>query len=259
MKDMELLNRKIMECDDIIMDTFISRLDNGKDMIKLQKENGLSVIHSDIDLNRKEYRMEKIAANPYREELSELLLVMDRVMRKVQIKQLFSRNIMLIGFMGTGKSTVSAYLSKELGMEEVDMDALIVKNEGISIASMFEQYGETYFRDKETQTLAEVQKRDQLIVSCGGGIVLRDENIELMKGNGRVVLLTATPETIYDRVKSSKERPILNSNMSVEYITELMEKRRERYMQSADVVISTDGKSIPQICEEIVSKVIEME
>lgn len=185
--------------------------------------------------------------------------MIDKEMGDGQLKQLFSRNIILIGFMGTGKSTVSEYLSKELKMDEVDMDALIVKREGISISQMFEQYGESYFRDKETQALIDVQKRNHLIVSCGGGIVLRDENVEHMKQNGRVVLLTATPKTIYERVKNSKERPILNSNMSVEYIAELMEKRRERYMQAADIVISTDGKSIPQICEEIISRIAAME
>lgn len=175
-------------------------------------------------------------------------------MSKDEVKRLFHKNIMLIGFMGTGKSTVSSYLSKWLDMEEVDLDAMIVTNAGKSIPEIFEEHGEAYFRDLETKTLLEVQKREQLIVSCGGGIVLRDENVSAMKEHGKVVLLTATPETVYERVKDSKNRPILNDNMNVEYIAQLMEKRRERYLQSADIIIATDNKSVKQISEEMIQK-----
>ena len=75
-----------------------------------------------------------------------------------------------------------------------------------------------------------------------------------MKEHGKVVLLTATPETVYERVKDSKNRPILNDNMNIEYIAQLMEKRRERYLQSADIIIATDNKSVKQISEEMIQK-----
>ena len=159
---------------------------------------------------------------------------------------------MLIGFMGTGKSTVSTYLSELFAMESVDIDQLIVEKESLSISDIFNKYGEEYFRNCESNILIELQKKNQLIVSCGGGVVLRDENIAHMKKNGRIVLLTGTPQTIFERVKNNTDRPILNDNMNVEYIESLMEKRRERYMESADIVISTDHKSIPEICEEII-------
>lgn len=177
-------------------------------------------------------------------------------MSKDEMKKLFHKNIMLIGFMGTGKSTVSSYLSKWLDMEEVDVDALIATKAEKSIRKIFEEYGEEYFRDLETKTLLEVQKREQLIVSCGGGIVLRDENVKAMKEHGKIVLLTATPETVYERVKDSKNRPILNGNMNVEYIAQLMERRRERYLQCADIIIATDNKSVQQIGEEMIKKLI---
>lgn len=175
-------------------------------------------------------------------------------MSKDEMKKLFHKNIMLIGFMGTGKSTVSTYLSKWLDMEEVDVDAMIATNAGKNIPEIFEEYGEEYFRDLETKTLLEVQKREQLIVSCGGGIVLRDENVNAMKEHGKIVLLTATPETVYERVKDSKNRPILNGNMNVEYIAQLMERRRERYLQCADIIIATDNKTVQQIGEEMIQK-----
>ena len=149
-------------------------------------------------------------------------------------------NIMLIGFMGVGKTTVSKELSKKLGMPEVDMDSYI-----------FEQYGEEYFRKVETNCLAEVQKSKGKIVSCGGGAVLKDENVKLMKDGGIILLLTATPETVYNRVKDNNDRPILNGNMNVEYISSLMDKRKNRYLEVADLIISTDDKSVVEIVKEI--------
>ena len=93
------------------------------------------------------------------------------------------------------------------------------------------------------------------VVSCGGGSVLRDENAALMKENGCIVFLRATPETIYERVKDSTNRPILNGNMNVEYIRELMEKRRPRYEAVADICVDTDGKDVDAISEEILKAV----
>lgn len=179
--------------------------------------------------------------------------------RRIQVKNLLDYNIFLIGFMGVGKSTVAGELSSQLEMDLVEMDQMIVENSGMAISEIFDKFGEAYFRDIESNMLIDFQKRKQTIVSCGGGVVMRDENSEHMKKNGRIVLLTAKPETIYERVKDSDERPILNNNMSVEYINELMEKRRERYEAVADVTVATDGKDVVQICEEILSKLIALD
>lgn len=161
-------------------------------------------------------------------------------------------NIMLIGFMGTGKTTISRELSKSMNIREVDMDSYIVKREGMSINDIFDNKGEEYFRNVETECLKEIQKEKGRIVSCGGGAVLKDENVKCMKDGGVIVLLTATPETVYNRVKNGKERPILNGHMNVGYISELMEKRKQRYLDVADIKIVTDGKTPVNICNEIV-------
>lgn len=165
------------------------------------------------------------------------------------------KNIMLIGFMGAGKTTVSRELSRMTGKKELDMDAYIVEREGMSIADMFEKYGEEYFRKKETESLIEIMKMEGLIVSCGGGVVVKDENVEIMKNEGVIVLLTATPETTLARVKDSKDRPILNGNMNIEFITNLMNKRKDRYLSVADVIVATDNKMISDICKEIMDKI----
>lgn len=164
-------------------------------------------------------------------------------------------NLMLIGFMGTGKSTIAAKLKEALKVEQIEMDALIAEEAGMSIPDIFEKFGESHFRDLETEMLRKFKEKKPVVVSCGGGAVLRDENIEIMKGQGKIILLTATPETIYERVKDSNDRPVLNGNMNVAYISELMEKRRARYEMAADIVITTDGKDADEICNEILEAV----
>ncbi len=164
------------------------------------------------------------------------------------------KNIMLIGFMGAGKTTVSRELTRLTGKSEVDMDAYIVQNEGRSINEIFEKQGEAYFRQLETKYLGEIQKNSGYIVSCGGGAVLKDENVRLMKENGVIILLTATPETTLLRVQNSKDRPILNGNMNIEFITQLMDKRKDRYLEVADIIVETDNKAVRAIADEILEK-----
>lgn len=166
-------------------------------------------------------------------------------------------NIILIGFMGAGKSSVSASLNEKLGLEVVEMDQEIVEREGMSIADIFAIHGEEYFRNLETDLLIEMQSKSNVVVSCGGGAAMRERNIIEMKKNGKVILLTAEPETIYERVKDSTERPLLNGNMNVEYIAGLMDKRREKYEAAADIVIYTDKKTVEEISIELLDKFSE--
>lgn len=176
-----------------------------------------------------------------------------------ELAGLLPYNIALIGFMGTGKSTVSHYLKEMLAMEEIDTDAMVVETEGMKITDIFEKYGEPYFRNCEKRAILSLQNRRQLIISCGGGAVMREENVRNLKKSSRIVLLEAMPETILERVKNSTQRPILNGNMNVEFISQLMEKRRECYEKAADIVIQTDGKDVPSICEELIQRLIAAE
>lgn len=163
-------------------------------------------------------------------------------------------NISLIGFMGTGKTTISQVLSRIIGFEEVDVDKYIVDNAGMEIKDIFEKYGEQYFRDLETKALQELQNRKGQIISCGGGAVLRDENVEILKQGGVIVLLTATPETIFDRVKDHTHRPILNNDMSLNHVKELMDKREPRYQSVAEVKVNVDANDRVMACYEMLRK-----
>ncbi|MGI6069439.1 MAG: shikimate kinase [Blautia sp.] len=165
-----------------------------------------------------------------------------------------SYNIVLIGFMGTGKSTVSSYLSEKFGMETVEMDQVIEAQEGMTIPEIFATHGEEYFRDLETQLLIRMQEKKNVVISCGGGVPLRERNVREMKKNGVVVLLDAKPETVYERIKDNHDRPLLENNMNVEYIAGLMEKRREKYEAAADLVLHVDGKSAEEIASELAGR-----
>ena len=165
------------------------------------------------------------------------------------------KNLFLIGYMGTGKSTVAAYLANHYGMDIIEMDQEIVEREGMGISNIFSIKGEAYFRDVETNLLIEIQAQENKVVSCGGGVVLREQNVAEMKESGQIVLLTAKPETILERVKDDDSRPLLRGNKNVEFISTMLEKRRPKYESAADIVIETDGKSAEEICREIYEKI----
>lgn len=165
------------------------------------------------------------------------------------------KNIFLIGYMGTGKSTVAAYMAKQYNMEVLEMDQMIVEREGMSISDIFAKHGEDYFRDIETKLLIEIQTQENKVVSCGGGVVLREQNVEEMRKGGSIVLLSAQAETILERVKDDNSRPLLQGNKNIEFINDMLEKRRPKYESAADVVIQTDGKQVANICNEIFEQI----
>jgi len=157
--------------------------------------------------------------------------------------------------MGTGKTAISNYLHYNNNMEIVDMDSQIAELEGMSISDIFAKHGEEYFRNAETDFLKNLKDRTNTVVSCGGGTPLREENVKAMRDNGTIVLLSASPETIFERVKNSHDRPILENNMNVGFIEELLSKRIDKYMAAADIIIETDGKTKKEISQELLDKI----
>ena len=157
--------------------------------------------------------------------------------------------------MGAGKSSVSAALGKKLGWNVIEMDERIAADEGMSIPEIFAQTGEAHFRACETALLYSFAKGDPCIVSCGGGVPMREENVIAMRQNGTIVLLTARPEVILERVKDSDNRPLLQNRKSVEGISELMEQRRPKYEAAADVTVDTSDLNIEEVCQAVLQQV----
>ncbi len=259
MNDLELYREQLALCDDRIIDALEERNAIVEKIMAYKEMYGMPILQPMQEKKQENRRQEKLKENPYKEEIEDVFHRIIRNSRRIQARKLFNYNIVLIGFMGAGKSTVSDYLSSVFDMDIIEMDQIISEREEMSITDIFATYGEEYFRRLETELLIEMQERKNVIISCGGGVAMREENVKEMKKNGRVVLLTASPETIYERVKDSEERPILNENKNVGYIAELMEKRREKYEAAADVVVQTDGKTILQICEDLITKLVEMD
>ena len=164
------------------------------------------------------------------------------------------RQIYLTGFMGCGKSTVSRALAKCLNRRRVEMDESLERQAGKPISKIFEEEGEGTFRRLESELLHRVAAGPPAVVSCGGGVVLRQENVSVMQDSGVIILLTASPHTLYDRVKNSTHRPLLKGRMNPRAIARLMEERRPSYEAAAGLVIETDEKTVEEIVTEIVAK-----
>ncbi len=160
-------------------------------------------------------------------------------------------SLFLIGFMGTGKSSVAAALGDMLKQEVVEMDARIAEQEGMSIPEIFAQKGEAYFRQSETQLLLDCAGGEPKIVSCGGGVPMRQENVDAMRACGKVVLLTARPEVILERLKDDHSRPLLEGHKDAAYVSSLMEQRWPKYRAAADLTVDTSDLSIGEVCDEI--------
>ena len=164
------------------------------------------------------------------------------------------KNIVLVGFMGTGKTEVGKILSKKLGYALIDADTEIEKKQNMTITEIFRQQGEPAFRDIESEIIKKLAGMKKTVISTGGGAVLRPENISNLKSNGVVVCLSATPETVLQRTSVNNDRPLLQTENPLQKINELLEYRKP-YYEKADIMIDTENKNPLEIAEEIIKKI----
>lgn len=259
MNQLEILRESLGQCDEIILDALIMRNRIVEDIMAYKEANGLQILQPEQEAKQKEWLEKRMEGRRHKDEVSDVFECIRTNSKRIQARKLFDYNIVLIGFMGTGKSTISDFLKNVFAMDVAEMDQIIAQRQGMSISDIFETYGEQYFRNLETNLLIEMQSRSNVVISCGGGTPMRECNVVEMKKNGRVVLLTAKPETILDRVKDNHDRPLIENNKTVPFITELMEKRRAKYEAAADIIIETDGKNELEICEELVHRLRTMD
>lgn len=163
--------------------------------------------------------------------------------------------IAIIGFMGSGKSTIGRRLASRLNMDFVDLDEAISEEAGKSIREIFASEGEEVFREREQDALREQLARRGKVISCGGGIVLSDQNVKLLRENCRVFFLRISEEKALERLMDDRgERPLLEARDREKKVRELMKIRADRYLQAAHVVIEADRKDPEEIVGEIAAR-----
>lgn len=162
------------------------------------------------------------------------------------------KHVFLMGFMGTGKSTIAKEVAKKLGVFALDLDREIEKKCEKSIKQIFNEQGEAHFRKLEQEGLFATMERKPCVVACGGGVVLNPENREFIKKSGLGVVLWGSATTIYGRLEKDRRRPLMENKKSLSEIEKMLAERHDMYNEVADIKISIEGKSPRQICEELV-------
>ena len=161
-------------------------------------------------------------------------------------------NVVLIGYRGTGKSTVGKVVAVRLGRPLVSTDKEIIRRAGSSIPDIVAAHGWNYFRDLESAVCQELAGQNNLVIDTGGGAILRQQNVDVFKRNGRLIWLTASVETIAARIGGDTQRPSLTGTKShVEEIRDVLTERTPKYQAAADVTIATDGRSVDELATAI--------
>lgn len=192
--------------------------------------------------------------------MQQVLVALESVIWKfvcsISIKKM--KNIYLIGMRGVGKSTIGKLLAKKLERNFVDMDESIVRKAGIAISAMVDDKGWDYFRENEKEMVEKLVLQEDLIVGTGGGVLMFFDNAEKLKKSGSLILLTASPERIVERIAQSEDRPSLTGKHFSEEIADVWNERKETYEGNADKIISTDDFSPKQIVGEILAFLEEL-
>lgn len=161
-------------------------------------------------------------------------------------------NIVVIGFMGSGKTTLGKRLASKIKYKFVDMDKYIEKKEKMSVAEIFEAKGEDYFRRLETEVSEEMSKKEKYVIATGGGVVNNPENMKFLCENSTILYLKSTPEHIYRNIGKDKKRPLLQVNNKMEVIRTLMKERTPVYEKYAQVTINVSTGAVKYIISRII-------
>jgi len=165
------------------------------------------------------------------------------------------RSIVLIGMMGAGKSSVGRCLQRRIGLARFDTDEIVASKFGLSIPEIFSRYGENRFRQVEAEALAELAPAESVIIVTGGGIVLREENVDLIKRLGTVVWLAAEEETLFERASRRGNRPLLQTESPRETLSEMLRVRAPLYAKAADFRVDTTTLTHEEVADVILDKI----
>lgn len=257
MKDLDDIRKIIDACDRDLVNIFEKRLIAVSDVLEYKRRNNLPILQS----SREEEVLDKVKSYlenaEFNGELESLYSHILKISRRLQSKKLFPFNIVLIGFMGSGKTSVGEQLSQLLEMDYLDTDKIIIERSSKTINEIFKVHGEDHFRRLEMETIKDLENYENTIIACGGGVVLNSDNVNSLKQNGTIVWLKASPEEIYRRISNDKTRPLLEDGFTVDYLDEILKSRLSLYESSKDMEIDTDGRSIEEVCNEIIVNIIK--
>lgn len=252
---LDVLRSEIDECDAILTDTLLRRLETAARIAAYKQEHNLALYQPEreaVILNR---IGENLQNTPYAKHIQDFYRCIFRLSRCIQMKHVFPHNIVLIGFMGSGKTTVGQYLADMSGYTYYDVDTVIEQEAGKSISELFRLHGEAFFRSLERQVIERIGDAEHAVISCGGGCILDQRNIDRLKQKGRLVWLAAEPATLYERIKYQDTRPLI-VDKTFEEIAAMMNKRQPLYSGAADYRITVDRKPVSDIVDAILDMVM---
>jgi shikimate kinase len=168
-----------------------------------------------------------------------------------------TKNISLIGFMGSGKTSTGKILADKLNFLFIDLDNIIELSLNMPISEVFNKHGEEYFRNTETNSIKKIYINKNCVFACGGGAVIRHENMKVIKKNSIVIFLYVSPKIAFQRLKSENNRPLLEAPNRFAVITDLIEKRDILYRNSCDFIVDTDLKKPEEAADEILQRLKE--
>lgn len=260
MKDLDDIRQVINACDKEIMEKLSLRFKYVQKVSEIKKEKGLSI----FDPTREEEIIRSIQEKEesFSQEIAEVYKSIMSTSRQYQSKQLLPNRIFLIGFMGAGKTTIGKLLSEVTGFNFIDTDQIIEEKTKMKIYDIFHKKGEKHFRTLETEVLTSLEEENLSIISCGGGIILKEENRKFLKEKGKTIFLNGSIETLMDRVENNDDRPLLTPILKVdpkkqyEAFNDILKSRMAYYEESADIVINIDGKKPAEIVGEVLRALI---
>jgi len=162
------------------------------------------------------------------------------------------KNIIITGFMGTGKSVVAKELARKLKMEFIDMDRIVEERHGMSISNIFDRYGESYFREQENKLVKELSRKENIVIATGGGTLLSSGNTRILSQKGNIICLYTDSQVIYNRVKRKSDRPLLNGEKILDKINHLLKERKKIY-DNLKWKIDTTNFTIREVVDKIIN------
>ncbi len=252
---------KIEEIDKEIIELLNHRFTISNRIFDLKKMEGISI----EDPLREKELLNNLTSfkTDYQNEIHEVYQSILQSSKKIQWNRLFPRYLFIIGFMGSGKSTLGKKMSEKLGFGYIDTDEVIEKKLGMTIESLFVKKGESFFREMEKNVINNLYNNEKnhekpIVVSCGGGLILDKDNQEKMKKLGTIIFLDVPPEIIYHRVKDRTHRPLLNAGQDLEKrIYHILEERYEIYQEVSDLAVPIHHETVEESLSLIYQKAEE--